>query len=162
MGVVSVDIEYNLARSPGEQRAARDIPQRVGRDPPAWRRGGAGQPLAADEQADQQEQDPPAAAAQRVEPEGRNQREQPGLDRGPAEFPGAEGGGRRDRRGEPARRLVDQPKQDRDRQPGQRQPAERHRPRKSRGTYPGPRSPRPGRAAVSLPWSSTVCPFTMT
>src|SRR5437764_12424122 len=93
MGVVSVDIEYNLAKSPGEQRAARDIPQRVGRDPPAWRRGGAGQPLAADEQADQQEQDPPAAAAQRVEPEGRKQREQPGLDRGPAEFPGVEGGG---------------------------------------------------------------------
>src|SRR2546422_5258795 len=33
-------------------------------------------------------------------------------------------------------------------------------PRCSGGTYPGPRRPRPGRAAVSLPWSRTFCPFT--
>src|SRR5256712_152056 len=47
--------------------------------------------------------------------------------------------------------------------PRQHQPLERHfLARRSGDTYPGPRRPRPGRAAVSFPWSKTLCPFTNT
>src|SRR5438094_6807136 len=115
--------------------------------------------------SDLEEQQPPAAGAERIEPQRGEQGEDRGLREPPADLPPVE----RPcevalvERSVPA--VSDRRREGEEqghRQPGAEQPPERHRRRRSGGTYPGPRSPRPGRAAVSVPWSSTFCPFTNT
>src|SRR5207253_10146031 len=158
--------EDTLSQSPGENGAGDQVTHRVHEADdelvfwftPAQRKG--------HEQADQEEQQPPAAASQRVEPERPEERDHHRCEQTsrngaaairPYEIPPAAGriAVISQRRGhhEPHR----------DPQPREHQPRERHLPpRASGGTYPGPRNPRPGRAAVSFPWSSTFWPFTNT
>src|SRR5438552_11713008 len=158
--------EDTLSQSPGENGAGDHVTHRVHeaddellfRFTPAKRVG--------HEQADQKEQQPPAAASQRVEPQRPEERDNDRFEQTPRngaaavrpyEIPPVAGRSAAisERRGhhEPHR----------DRQPREHEPRERHGvPRASGATYPGPRSPRPGRAAVSFPWSSTFWPFTNT
>src|SRR5947208_9607575 len=154
--------EDTLSQSPGENGAGDQVPHRVHEADdelvfwftPAKRKG--------HEQADQEEQQPPAAASQRVEPERPEERDHHRFEQTsrngaaairPYEIPPSAGRiaviSQRRRHHEPHR----------DRQPREHEPRERHfAPGASGGTYPGPRNPRPGRAAGSVPWSSTFLP----
>src|SRR6266699_6551952 len=158
--------EDTLSQSPGENGARDHVTHRVHeaddellfRFTPAKRVG--------HEQADQKEQQPPAAASQRVEPQRPEERDNHRFEQTsrngaaavrPYEIPPAAGriAAISERRGhhEPHR----------DRQPRDHEPRERDcLPRASGATYPGPRSPRPGRPAVSFPWSSNFWPLTNT
>src|SRR5881409_3707940 len=153
--------------APGQQRARRQIASHVER---GVREQGAPArrlhvlphhetPREGDEQPDQEEQQPPAAGSERIEPQRGEQGEDRGLREPPADLPPVE----RPcevalvERSVPA--VSDRRREGEEqghRQPGAEQPPERHRRRRSGGTYPGPRSPRPGRAAVSVPRSATL------
>src|SRR3989442_13181140 len=116
------------------------------------------------EQPHQQEQQPPPAAAQRVEPQRAEQRHGARSGERPAHGPPRQG--KLGSSGALGHAPPGPPRREKpraDQQPREQQPAERHRPpRRCGGTYPGPRRPRPGRAAVTLPWSSTFRPLTYT
>src|ERR1051325_572427 len=154
--------EDTLSQSPGENGAGDHVTHRVHEADdellawftPAQRVG--------HEQADQEEQQPPGAASQRDEPKLPEQRahlrcEQTAGNGAAAVLPyeKAPAAGRSAAISE--RRGHQEPH--RDPQPREHEP--RARPFVG-AAYPGPRSPRPGRAAVSFPWSSTFWPFTNT
>src|SRR2546429_2359099 len=155
--------EDTLSQSPGENGASDQVPHRVHEADhelvfwftPAKRIG--------HEQADQKEQQPPAAASQRVEPERPEERDHHRFEQTsrngaaairPDEIPPSAGriAAISQRRGhhEPHR----------DRQPREHEPRERHFvPRASGGTYPGPRHTPPRPAAGSFPWARNSLPF---
>src|SRR2546423_12808542 len=163
--------EDTLSQSPGENRAGHHVTRRVheadhelsfslGRGggeqlPPNRIRG---------EHAEQEEQQPPSPASQRVEPQRRQERDHQRLEQPPRvspaavtpkEIPSAD----RQVHALSDRRRYDEPC--RDREPREKEPRERHcLARCPGGTYPGPRKPRPGRAAGGLPWSSSFWPVT--
>src|SRR5207249_11566330 len=168
--------EDTLSQSPGENGPGDDVTHDIGagsRDagPARERLEPRGQPRRDRRQrSDEREHQPPGAAAQRVEPQRREQREQSGFGDRPLPGPSRGGSPRSGLSGTLGKRSNEhRDPERRDHEPGrhgeprQHQPPERHfLPRRSGDTYPGPRRPRPGRAAVSLPWSKTFCPFTNT
>src|SRR5213594_1622827 len=116
-------------------------------------------------EAEQQEQEPPTAVSERIEPQRGHERHDGRLDRPPQQIPLRERPHLPDdlrvvrrcravERGEPQADAAHDRELHRHGQPREHEAAEAHR-RSCGGRYPGPRSPRPGRAAVSLPWSST-------
>src|SRR6185437_2782714 len=176
MGVVDMrSTEDTLSESPGENGAGADVTGEIAAGSshagPARQLGGGRQPRRdRRDRSDEQEWQPPATAPEGVEPQRGEQSEQSGLDEPPLEEGVRHGhpraglaGGPRDRGHEQWDRVRRHDEPHSDGHPRQHQPPERHcLPRCSRATYPGPRRPRPGRAAVSFPWSSTFCPFTNT
>src|SRR6266851_833772 len=162
-----------LAKPPSEEAASRDVAGHVepGVDdqgsPSRWLDGAPQhEPTGeSDKEPDEEEEQPPAASAQRIEPQRGEQHDDRGLDQAPRDFPAAVGPDEIGRSGRGVPALTDRRRdheQGGDRQPREQQPAEGHLPRRSGGRNPGPRSPRPGRAAVNVPWSSTTCPLTST
>src|SRR5216117_668224 len=149
MGAVDIgSTEDTLSESPGENGAGEDV-ARDGRNKSAHAMSAQHQARQCLQQAEQQEDQPPAAVTEGIEPQRSEQRQHDRLRQGDRRR--RSGSDRLDRepRFEPVARSH-QPH--RHRQPREDEPPERHRlPRRSGGTYPGPRSPRPGRAAASLP-----------
>src|SRR5512142_1146939 len=119
------------------------------------------------EEPDEPEQNPPGTVTETVEPQRREQRDEERC-----EGDGDERGCRGGRRSGDARHTTRGPsgggEPECDGDPGEQQPPECHPlvaaplPRRSGGTYPGPRSPRPGRADVISPRRSTIWPLTST
>src|SRR4029077_8602043 len=151
--------EDTLSQSPGEDGPRDDIPRRVHEadDEVALSLGPANR--VRHEQADQEKQQPPSTAAERIEPQRPEQRDDERFQETPRDGPAVVRPDEVPRTDSAIHTLADRRgdgKPQRDRQPREHQPRQRHcLARCSGGTYPGPRNPRPGRAVVILPWSST-------